>query len=132
MMWRKSCLGTEACSLLLSGASASASTGAGPSAWGRKTLGGTGGPAAADRDAPCLKTSSELVVRATLVGLATALAAACLTAKGDQIQYLMPCVQIHISFCASVQLAQGVKSFQENSQPAQQASAFHAHALLTQ
>lgn len=94
MMWRRSCLDTEASSLLLS--SLPAVTGAGFSAWGRKTLGGQGGPAD-DRDAPCLKTSSELVAREVLVGLATALAAASLTARGDQIQYLMPCMHCHVS-----------------------------------
>lgn len=72
-----------------------------PSAWGRKALGRQGGSADA-KDAPCLKTSSELVVLEMLVGVATALAAASLTAKGDHIQYLMPCMHFHVSsVCAA-------------------------------
>ena len=83
----RSCLGSEACSLLLLSAPFVITPPC--SAWGKEVLGGHS-ESAADKGAPCLRTISELVARETSVGLATAVAAVSLTARGDQIQYLMP------------------------------------------
>jgi len=96
MMWRRSCRGSEACFSAFSSSPVVLAF-AVPAALvalasGRKTLGGIGGSSDV-RGLPCLKTSSALVARAGVVGLATTSAAASLTARGDHIQYLMPCVQ---------------------------------------